>query len=96
MLTLIKGRNGSGKTSWCLNEIVKRAKEGRESVLIVRENLDYTFEVELVKRLEPAERRYCEVTNMKKLCRDVIHRQGGYACHFLDDPEKSRYFAKQY
>ena len=88
MLTLIKGRNGSGKTSWCLNEIVKRAKEGRESVLIVRENLDYTFEVELVKRLEPAERRYCEVTNMKKLCRDVIHRQGGYACHFLDDPEK--------
>ena len=65
MLTLIKGRNGSGKTSWCLSEIVKRAKEGKESVLLVRENLDYTFEVELVKRLEPAERRYCEVTNMK-------------------------------
>lgn len=88
MLTLIKGRNGSGKTSWCLSEIVKRAKEGKESVLLVRENLDYTFEVELVKRLEPAERRYCEVTNMKKLCRDIIRRRSGYAHHFLDDPEK--------
>ena len=88
MLTLIKGRNGSGKTSWCLNEIVERAKEGKESVFVVRENLDYTFEVELVKRLEPSERRFCEVTNMKKLCRDVIRKTGGYSFAFLDDPEK--------
>ena len=88
MLTIIKGRNGSGKTSWCLNEIVKRAREGRESVLVVRENLDYTFEAELVRRLEPAERKYCEVTNMKKLCREVIRKNGGYSYTFLDDPEK--------
>ncbi|MBQ8996218.1 MAG: PD-(D/E)XK nuclease family protein [Oscillospiraceae bacterium] len=88
MLTIIKGRNGSGKTSWCLNRIVERAKQGKESLLIVRENVDYIFEVELVKRLDPSERRYCEVTNMKKLCRDIIRRQGGFARTFLDDPEK--------
>ena len=88
MLKLIRGRNGSGKTSWCLERIVERAKMGKESVLIVRENLDFTFEKELVKRLEPAERRFCEVTNLKKLCRDVIRKNGGVSKVFLDDAEQ--------
>ncbi len=88
MLTLIKGRNGSGKTSWCLDQVIRRAREGKPSMLIVPQNMDYTFEVELVERLSPSERRFCEVTNFRKLCRDIIRKQGGDARAFLDVPER--------
>ena len=88
MLTLIKGRNGSGKTSWCLERVIARAKQGKPSMLIVPENIDYTFELELVERLKPSQRRFCEVTDFRKLCRDIIRKQGGSARVFLDVPER--------
>ena len=51
MLTLVMGAAGSGKSRFCLDEAAALAKAGKASVLVVPEQVAYTFERELVNRL---------------------------------------------
>ena len=88
MLTLVMGASGSGKSRFCLDEAAALAKAGKASVLVVPEQVAYTFERELVNRLPGTLGGLCEVKSFKRLCRDLLSECGGAARIRLDEAEK--------
>ena len=87
-MEFVLGPAGSGKTSYCIRKARELVQQGKEVVFLVPENMDFTFEKELLRWFEPKERNYCTVTNFKKCCREIFALQGGAARIFLDDAEK--------
>lgn len=79
MLKLVLGRAGSGKSTYCIEEMTRLAREGRRSALIVPEQSSVSFERALTLRLPGELRGLCEIKSFRKLCDDVFAECGGGA-----------------
>ena len=49
-LEIIKGRAGSGKSEFCLNEMLKAKNDGKRAIYIVPEQFSHRAEDELIKK----------------------------------------------
>ena len=82
MLEIITGRAGSGKTTYCLNEICKELKKrplGPAIILLLPEHMTYKVERELVSMLPEQGNGYmrCRVYGFKRFAYQILQETGG-------------------
>jgi len=75
VLKLINGPAKSGKTTAVFNMISEDAKNGRKALLIVPEQITFTYEKKLAQLKIAAE--YAEATSFSRLAELVLRRHGG-------------------
>lgn len=84
MLTLILGRAGSGKTSYIMEGIRRRAEKGQKSVLIIPEQYSHDAERQLCDFCGDSVSLFAEVLSFSRLTNRVLAETGGLPGKTLD------------
>ncbi|MDR1563493.1 MAG: PD-(D/E)XK nuclease family protein [Oscillospiraceae bacterium] len=77
MLTIIKGRSGSGKTAFITSKLRLLAEAGKPCILLVPEQCSFAAEREVLAALGPQLLQNVEVLSFARLC-ERIFRQTGF------------------
>ena len=72
-LRLIYGRSGTGKTTFCFNEIKKLIKENKKIYIITPEQFSFTAEQNLMKTVENNSVINAEVLTFERMAHRVIN-----------------------
>lgn len=84
LLRLIKGRAGSGKTQYVMDELVRRVKNGGDGlVLIVPEQFTFECERMFLRSLSAADARKVDVLSFSRIA-DRLIDEFGYSRRFID------------
>ena len=75
-LRLIYGRSGTGKTTFCFNEIKKLIKENKKIYIITPEQFSFTAEQNLMKTVENNSVINAEVLTFERMAHRVINEIG--------------------
>lgn len=89
MLHIVLGKTGSGKSSWCLEKVRALAEQGTASILVVPEQMVYTFEKATVERMPGALASFAEVKSCKRLCSNILEGSAAAARTRLDPAQKT-------
>ena len=76
-LRLICGRAGTGKSQFCLEEIVKKQKEQQKIYMITPEQFSYTAEKKLLDKMPEGASIYAEVLTFKRMAHRMKTKVGG-------------------
>ena len=91
-LEIIKGRAGSGKSEFCLNEMLKAKNDGKRAIYIVPEQFSHRAEDELIKKTGFISEEIL-ATSFKRLSFLVL-KEAGKSGVYADSRVKSMIMAK--
>jgi len=89
LFRLVLGTAGSGKSKYCLEEVTRLAADGKDSVIIVPEQAGFTYESELVDRLQGTLGARARVMSFRSISRNVLRECGGSARVRMGDAQKA-------
>lgn len=89
MLQLILGDVGSGRSSFCLDEIKAATARGESCLLLVPEQETVSAETAAAELLPPSAALCFEVTNFTRLANTVFRREGGLALPYATPDTKA-------
>ncbi len=85
MLQLLLGIAGTGKTTWILSEMQKRAARGAASLLLVPEQFSSSAETLVLEALGDAGSAFVEVLSFRTLAERILRAEGGDSLRILSD-----------
>ncbi|MDO4565909.1 MAG: PD-(D/E)XK nuclease family protein, partial [Oscillospiraceae bacterium] len=88
MLTVVKGRAGSGKSEYCLKEAVRAAEGGLYCYIVVPEQSSFACERALASLPEGEWKSRVFVRSFSRICRDIFARAGGGARKRVSEAQK--------
>ena len=74
---MICGRAGTGKSEFCLEEIVQKQKEKQKIYMITPEQFSYTAEKKLLDKMPEDASIYAEVLTFKRMAHRIRQKVGG-------------------
>ena len=85
MLQLILGISGSGKSSWIMGEIKRRAEQGQKSLLLVPEQFTSSTEKRIFTALGDSLSGYVDSYSFSSLAEHILQTYGGAAIPTISD-----------
>ncbi|MDL2253175.1 PD-(D/E)XK nuclease family protein [Ruminococcaceae bacterium OttesenSCG-928-I18] len=85
MLQLVLGIAGTGKTTWIIEQLKARAKEGKASILLVPEQFSQAAETLALETLGDAGSAFVEVVSFRTLAERILRSTGGENLHVLSE-----------
>ena len=83
MVTVLLGNKGSGKSTYIINALKKKAKEGKRAFLIVPEQKTVICERIIAKELSPSAQLNIEALNFTRLANKVFREYGGLKYNYI-------------
>jgi len=88
-LKFIYGRSGTGKTTYCFNQIRNLIKEGKKVYIITPEQFSFTAEKNLMEICENGAVLNAEVISFERIAYRIINEIGGILNTSISDARKS-------
>lgn len=88
MLQLVLGVAGSGKTTYMLNEMQRRADRRQLSLFLVPEQFSSSAETLVFKALGEQKSAFVEVLSFRTLSERILKASGGQAFHVIDEADR--------
>ena len=95
-LKFIYGRSGTGKTTYCFNEISKLIKKEKKVYIITPEQFSYTAEKNLMEVCKRKAVINAEVISFERIAYRIITEIGGVTNTSISDARKSNATCKYY
>ncbi len=85
MLKLIVGRAGTGKTKYAIDLATQYAKNNKQVILIVPEQISFLYEKKIEKIIGSKKADLVFVGSFKKICYEIFKKTGGISKRRIDD-----------
>lgn len=95
-LRFIYGRSGTGKTTYCFNQISNLIKERKKVYIITPEQFSYTAEKNLMEVCKRKAVINAEVISFQRIAYRLINEIGGVTSTSISDARKSYTFSKYF
>ena len=95
-LRFIYGRSGTGKTTYCFNQISNLIKENKKVYIITPEQFSFTAEKNLMEICKQKAVINAEVISFERIAYRIINEIGGVEKTSISDARKGNAFNKYF